>query len=584
MQQLTGLDASFIYAETARSPMHIAPLLIYDVSTAPNGFVRFKDILRTFEERLDRSPIFRRRLASVPLNLDHPYWVDDDHFDLEFHVRHIALPKPGDWRQLCIQIARLHARPLDRSRPLWEAYVIEGLDNVAGLPEGCFALFIKIHHACIDGVSGVQIVNAIHDLTPEPPPAAAKRKARPTEAAPGNLELLWNAYRANLRSPQKIARLIGEGIPAWQRVRTGEKEHRFHSLGEKERTRFNAAISPNRVFGAAVYDLEEIRAIKAAVEGATVNDVILAIVGGALREYLASKGELPAKSLVAGAPVNVRDDAETDSGGNLVSMMSISLCSDIADHLKRLQAVHGEALDSKAYHNAVGARLMTDVASNLPSQVAALGLRAAASTGLMAGMKPVFNTVVTNVPGPQVPLYMGGAKLVKSLGAGPCTDGLGLFHPVTSYNGEIAISFQACRELMPDPDFYEQCLRDTFEEMRDQVLGARAAKRGRRAKAAAGAKRKAGARTKKKAAAKAKAGGGTQTRAKTKAKAATSAKTKSRTKSTAEAATRARPKATGAGKSTTKRKAAARPKSAPKRAARSAPANKRSKASGGKAA
>ena len=574
MQQLSGLDASFLYAETARSPMHIAPLLIYDVSTAPDGFVRFKDILRTFEERLERSPVFRRRLASVPLNLDHPYWVDDDHFDLEFHVRHIALPKPGDWRQLCIQIARLHARPVDRSRPLWEAYVIEGLDNVAGLPEGCFALFIKIHHACIDGVSGVQIVNAIHDLTPEPPPIRTESKTRPTEAAPGNLELLWNAYRANLRSPRKIARLIGEGIPAWQRVRTGEREHRFHSLGDKERTRFNAAISPNRVFGAAVYDLREIRAVKAAVEGATVNDVILAIVGGAMRQYLDSKGELPTKSLVAGAPVNVRDDAEIDSGGNLVSMMSISLRSDIADHLERLQAVHEEALGSKAYHNAVGARLMTDVASNLPSQVAALGLRAAASTGLMAGMKPVFNTVVTNVPGPQVPLYMGGAKLVKSLGAGPCMDGLGLFHPVTSYNGEIAISFQACRELMPDPAFYEQCLRDTFEAMRDQVPAARKAKRGRRTRAAAGAKRKAGTRSAKNGAAKAKPGAGTRTKAKTKAKAAARARPKSTAKSSARTA------AGGVRGSTTRPKAAARPKSVTQRTARSAPAKKRSKAPG----
>jgi len=572
MQQLTGLDASFIYAETARSPMHIAPLLIYDVSTAPNGFVRFKDILRTFEERLDRSPIFRRRLASVPFNLDHPYWVEDDHFDLEFHVRHIALPKPGDWRQLCIQIARLHARPLDRARPLWEAYVIEGLDNVAGLPSGCFALFIKIHHACIDGASGVQIVNAIHDLSPEPPPARTERKTRPTEAAPGNLELLWNAYRANLRSPQKIARLIGEGIPAWQRVRTGERENRFHSLGEKERTRFNAAISSNRVFGAAVYDLREIRTIKAAVEGATVNDVILAIVGGALREYLASKGELPARSLVAGAPVNVRDDSETDSGGNLVSMMSISLRSDIADHLERLRAVHEEALASKAYHNAVGARLMTDVASNLPSQVAALGLRAAASTGLMAGMKPVFNTVVTNVPGPQVPLYMGGAKLVKSLGAGPCMDGLGLFHPVTSYNGEIAISFQACRELMPDPEFYEQCLRDSFEAMRDQVPGAGTVKR------------KAGAGTGKKAAAKKRAGAGARGGAKAKAKAAgKKARAKSKAKSAAKAAPGARPKARGARGSTATPKAAG-PRRSPKAKAGAAPARKRKNASGGRSA
>ena len=380
MQQLSGLDAGFLYAETTRSPMHIAQLMFYDVSTAPNGFVRCKDILRTFEQRLMRIPMIRRRLVNVPLNLDHPYWVEEDHFDLEFHVRHIALPKPGDWRQLCIQIARLHSRPLDLGRPLWEAYVIEGLDNVEGLPKGCFALFIKVHHACIDGTSGVEIINAIHDLTPHPPMEKHQRMvASDSETPPGNLELLWRAYRNNLRSPRRMAELIGDGLPALQRLRAAEKDNNIHSLGEKERTRFNQAITPNRVFGAAFFGLEEVRAIKSTFEGATVNDVLLTIVGGAMRDYLSSKGELPAKSLVAGAPVNVRDDSEVDSGGNVISMMSISLRSDIADPLERLKAVHEEAVASKAYHNAVGARLMTDVASKLPSQLVALGFRAAAA-------------------------------------------------------------------------------------------------------------------------------------------------------------------------------------------------------------
>jgi diacylglycerol O-acyltransferase len=196
----------------------------------------------------------------------------------------------------------------------------------------------------------------------------------------------------------------------------------------------------------------------------------------------------------------------------------------------------------------------------------------------------VFNTVVTNVPGPQVPLYMGGAKLVKSLGAGPCMDGLGLFHPVTSYNGEIAISFQACRELMPDPHFYEQCLRESFEAMRDQVPGAETAKRGRKAKAAGGTKRKAGTRAAKKRATKAKTGAGTGTAAKKKAKAATRASAKSRATSTAKAATRARTKAKGTGGATARPKAAARPKSARKGTAGPAPARKRKNASGGKSA
>ena len=177
MQQLTGIDTLFLTQETERTPLHISPLLIYDPSTAPGGSVRFKDILRLFESRLHLAPIFRRKLVQVPFDLDYPYWVETEDFDLEFHVRHIALPRPGDWRQLCIQVARLHARILDRSHPLWEAYVIEGLDNIEGLPKGSFALFLKMHHAAIDGVAGAEIIGAIHDTEPRavgrayPPPA-----------------------------------------------------------------------------------------------------------------------------------------------------------------------------------------------------------------------------------------------------------------------------------------------------------------------------------------------------------------------------------------------------------------------------
>ncbi|HEY7775740.1 MAG TPA: wax ester/triacylglycerol synthase family O-acyltransferase, partial [Kineobactrum sp.] len=468
MHQLSGLDATFLYAEVNNSPMHIAPLTIYDPSTTGSDVVRFKDILQTFASRLHRSPVFRRKLAMVPLNLDQPYWVEDENFDLEFHVRHIALPKPGDWRQLCILVARLHARPLDRARPLWEAYVIEGLDNVAGLPKGCFAMFLKIHHAAIDGASGVEIISAIHDLTPVPP-APRQEAPPPMDRGPGNLEMLWRAYKANLRAPLQLAKLVTQGIPAWRRVHAGVKTKKFRTLGEKERTRFNAAISPHRVFGAADFDLALVRQLKEAAPGATVNDVILSIVGGALRLYLQDKHELPERSLVAGAPVNVRQQSDTGSAGNQVSMMSIALRTDIADPLGRLQAVHDEAVASKAYHQAVGARLMTDMTQSLPAELAALAVRATLSSGLMAGMKPVFNTIVTNVPGPQVPLYMGGAKVVRSYGLGPCIDNLGLFHAVTSYNGQIAIAFQACRQMMPDPGFYEQCLYEAYKALQQAV-------------------------------------------------------------------------------------------------------------------
>ncbi len=475
MQQLSGQDASFLYAEVSYTPMHIGPLLIYNPSTTKEGEVGFKDVLATFEKRLDRSSVFKRKLDMVPLALDQPYWVEDENFDLEFHVRHLALPKPGDWRELCTLVGRIHSLPLDRNRPLWEAYVIEGLDNVEGLPPGCFAVFLKIHHAAIDGASGVEIMAALHDLEPYPKQLKPPKPLPPAEA-PTQFEKLWRAYLANIRAPLGLVKLITQGIPAWRRVHEGVKANRFKMLGEKERTRFNGDITPHRVGGAAIFDLEEIRRIKNEVEGATVNDVVLSLVGGGMRHYLMAKGELPEKSLVAGAPVNARDDKEKGGGGNVVSMMSISMFSDIADPVERLRAVHEGAVQSKAYLDAVGARLMTEAFESLPEGLTALGFRAALASGLLAGMKPIVNTVVTNVPGPQVPLYMGGAKLERTIAFGPPFAGTGLIHPVTSYNGQLTIAFQTCREMMDDPEFYEECLFKAFDELSKALPKKRAKK------------------------------------------------------------------------------------------------------------
>ncbi|MGB0921472.1 MAG: WS/DGAT/MGAT family O-acyltransferase [Alphaproteobacteria bacterium] len=465
LTQLSGMDAMFLYQELDNAPMHIAGLAIYDPATAPGGFVRFKDILNTFEERLHLSPIFRRRLVQVPLNLDHPYWIEDPNFDLEFHVRHIALPKPGDWRQLCIQTSRLFARPMDLNRPLWEATVIEGLDNMEGVPEGSYAIFTKMHHAAIDGASGAEITAAIHDLTPEP------RKLEPEETwvpdkEPTPAELLSRAYMNNLRTPFKMARVLSDAIPAISRVRAGVKSSELKSLGKKPKTRFNGPISAHRVFDGVNLSLEEVKAVKNAVEGATVNDVMLTTVGGALRKYLEHRHELPNGSLVAGAPINVRTEEEKGTGGNMINQMNVPLRTDIADPKERLQAVHEEAVASKAYANAVGARIMTDVTQSVPPAIAALGSRAAVEAGLTHRFNPPFNCIVTNVPGPQIPLYMGGAKLVRNYGFAPLTEGMGLTHPILSYDGMISIGFQACREMLPDPEFYAQCIQESFDDLK----------------------------------------------------------------------------------------------------------------------
>jgi len=477
MQQLSGLDASFLYLETPNAPMHIGSLAIYDQSTAPGGLVTFKSILRNIEERLHRARCFRQKLVKAPFDLDHPYWIEDADFDLEFHVRHIALPRPGDWRQLCIQTARLHARPLDMTRPLWEMTVIEGLDNVPGLPKGSYALVTKIHHAAIDGVSGAAIMAAIHDLEPGAAVPPEEEVWRP-DREPTLIELSARTTMNNLRQPFRFARVLRRSIPAFQSWRKQPPRISEDGNDEVPRTRFNGTVSPHRVIAGRSFPLDTVREIKKTVTGATINDAIITICGGALRRYLEEHGELPKHSLWAMTPVSVRTEGERGDAGNQVSAMTMSVRSDIADPAERLAAVTEGSRQSKAMANAVGARLLTDYTQFIPGSVANLAARAYSRFGVANRMRPFFNTVITNVPGPQVDLYWNHARLVANYGLGPVMDGMGIIHVVFSYCGGITITATACREMMPDPGFYAQCLDESFDELVAATLGTRAARDG----------------------------------------------------------------------------------------------------------
>ncbi len=469
MRQLSGLDASFLYLETANSPMHISSLSIYDPSDLEGGTVRFKQILENVEARVSEVPSMIERLVSVPFQLDHPYWKADGQFDSEFHIRHMALPSPGDWRQLCILISRLHALPLDRSKPLWEMYVIGGLDNIARMPKGCFAVFTKVHHAAVDGHTGTEIASVIHDLAPEihhpSTPVVFKQENNPSA-----IELLVKANINNIKQPFRFLSVARNTVPALGKAIAGMRSGRLERVSKIPRTRFNTNVSPHRVFDAEFLDFEDIRAIKNHCQPATVNDVALSIVGGALRKYLQAKNELPDISLAAMAPVNIRADDKLGTGGNQVSQMTVKLCTHIEDPLERLQAVNEGTRNAKELTQAIGAKTMTDYTQFIPSVLTASAARLASSWGMANRVKPVYNCVVTNVPGPQIPLYFTGAKMLASTGAGPAIDGMGLFNAITTYCGVMTISFTCCRVMMPDPAFYSQCIRDSFEELKNAVL------------------------------------------------------------------------------------------------------------------
>ncbi|MEP5568653.1 MAG: wax ester/triacylglycerol synthase family O-acyltransferase [Halioglobus sp.] len=472
MEQLSGQDAMFLHAEIDGLPQHIGGVSIYDQSTAPGGKVRFKQILSMLERRLHLSPIFRRKLAFVPGGLGRPYWVEDPDFDLEYHVRHIALPKPGDWRQLCILAARIHSQPLRRDKPMWEMYVIEGLNNVEGYPPGCFALLLKVHHCAMDGATGTQFMNIVHDMSPEtidpgdPPPWIVER--------PSRTRMLGRAYLDAWRKPGQAMGLIKDSIPAFRRIRDARKSGEVKFLEDKQATRFQGKISRHRVVGARKFDFEAVRAIKNSCPGATINDAMLAIVSGGMRKYLEDKEELPDETLVTGCPIDVRSAEERAAGGNMVGFMNVGLRSDIEDPAKRLAAIHEESKSAKAYAEALGPRFAVDLTDVLPGNVLSLAVRTASATGL-AEASVMFNTIVTNVPGAPFQLYMCGAELIDSISLGPLLPNVGLFQIVYSSvqdkKGTVTLSFTACRDMMPDPGFYAECVQKSFDELYAATVG-----------------------------------------------------------------------------------------------------------------
>jgi len=490
MKQLSGADAMFLQLEHGNNFMHVASLAIYDPSTAPGGKVRFKDVLRFFASRVEQFPQFRRRLVTVPLSLDRPYWVEESAIDVEFHVRHIALPHPGDWRQLCIQVARLHSRPLDRSKPLWEAYIIEGLHNVPGAPAGSFALYTKMHHAIIDGESGTELLKALHTLAPESisdadePAGGFVADREPTlpelysRALIQNIERLPSLARFSIDTARRVVSLGADAVgnlsefsaslvPQLRSLLAGDLSPLLSRLPPQ--TRFSGKVSAHRVFEAIALPLADFKAVRQQVGGVTLNDLFLAIVGGARNKYLGDKGELPDSSMIAGVPMTLRGGDKGGDRGNQVGFTFIPVHSDIVDPVQRLHAIAGSAQTSKRITDAVGKELARDLLEYLPAPL---------SGALVRNVKmPGIGLVVSNVRGPDVPLYMAGAQLVNYSPISIVIDGIGLNVTGFSYNGSMWICAVSSRETMPDPAFFAQCLRGAFDEIKSAAARHAAAKR-----------------------------------------------------------------------------------------------------------
>lgn len=463
MKQLSGLDSSFLYSETNNAPMHISTVSILDPSTAPGGKVRFKEIIEHIKGRLHLADYYRQKVVRVPFDADFPYWVNDEHFDPEYHIRHYALPAPGDWRQFCILLARINSRGLDLTRPLWEAYVIEGLDNIEGMPKGCFALLTKNHHAAIDGTSSAEIGATLCDTTNEAMVLQDDSNWAP-QTVPSDYELLTRAHFNNLMQPMKFMELIQKSIPAFSKAMDMVTKGEIAAPGDVPKTRFNDAVSQHRIFEGLTFSLAEMKSVRALVAGVTVNDVIVTVIGGGMRRYLEAKSELPTISMVAQCPINVRDDSDK-VGGNQIANMSVEMGTHISDAVERLLHVHTSTSNGKRYNQAIGAKTMTDFTNATTSNLMSLGAKVATENSLANQLEHKCNCVITNVPGPQIPLYIKGAKILGGWGMGPIMNGNGLFHTVGSYCGEVNLGITACRVMMPDPSFYRECIQASYDEL-----------------------------------------------------------------------------------------------------------------------
>ena len=470
MRQLAPGDAFMLYTEQPGSPNHIGSLGIFDPSTAPGGAVTFEQLVDYYKARMHLGKSFRRRMVRVPFDLDDPWWVEDSTFDVEYHLRHTALPAPGDWKQLSTLVARLHSRPLDLSKPPLEAWKIEGLKAGEGVPKGSIGILVRVHHTAIDGVGGIELMSALFQLNPDDPPPDVADTWHP-DRVPSPWELLGRAALSNVNKPVRFARGLARAIPKAVRV-TGQIRSREVKLPALmvPTTRFNAKVTPHRVFDSATFDLVDLKRIKASVPGATVNDAVITVCAGALRTFLGDLGELPEASLAAVVPMSLRTENEMGSEGNKVAQFFCDMHTDIAEPKARLEAVAETTKIAKGSQQALGAHALQQMSSVLPGALFGMALRANAEIGARSRSTGLLNTQISNIPGPPVPLYCAGAKMLGIYGLGPVVTGAALIHVIMSYCEKITFSFTSDREIMPDPAVYTSALVKSFEELREATL------------------------------------------------------------------------------------------------------------------
>lgn len=479
MQQLSGVDSGFLTMETGTTFGHVSSLTLFDGASFPKGSA-YRAIRDHIGSRIALIPPFRRRLVEVPFGLDLPYWIVDPDFDLDFHIRHIAVPPPGDDEQLADLAARIVGRPLDRSKPLWELYVIEGLAS------GDVAMLFKMHHATIDGKSSMDLWTTLLDTKADAEPVEVTTEESEGEAVPHPFELLARSYTSMMMRPAHLFRLQQDAFRAFGEFFLGRGNADQASLLDATRdafgmkgsepgpsrlatnpapsTPFNRSITAHRRVAWRSVSLPALKSIKRAF-GTTLNDVVMAICGGGLRRYLERHDALPAQPLIAVVPVSTRTGDEEDTYSNRVSTMMAEIATDEADPVKRLERCSRAMAGAKEMHEAVPADLLQDFARFAPPAVASQASRMVASLRLADRVDLPANVVISNVPGPRETLYNAGAALKAMIPVSTIGDGMGLNITVISYRDRLDFGLVSCRELVPDLWDLADDLVAAFEEL-----------------------------------------------------------------------------------------------------------------------
>jgi WS/DGAT/MGAT family acyltransferase len=467
VERLSGLDSAFLSFETPTMHMHVAGVVIIDPSGMPGGY----SFERIRAHVIERSPLIdgmRRRLAQVPFRVAHPYWVEDPSFDIDYHVRRVGLPAPGSQKELAECIGAIASMPLNRSRPLWEMHVIEGL------ADGSVAICVKMHHATVDGVSGANLMFHMFDLERDAPSREIPPDSWAPERPPGELGLFVRGLRDLVGWPVGLARLAPDTFLRVANLLLS----RLHGSGPgmavpftAPRTSFNATVTAHRSVAFGQVPLEDVKRVKAAF-GVKVNDVVLAVCAGALRRYLADGEELPDRPLMAAVPVSVHDATPERDGVNKVSAMLATLATDVPDAVERLRVIAAANEGAKREHNLVGAATLQQWAEYAAPNTFSLAARVYSSLRFADRHPVVHNVIISNVPGPPIPLYFAGARITGLYPLGPVMDGAGLNITVLSLEDTVGFGIIACKELVPEPELLVDRAREALAELVAAAEGA----------------------------------------------------------------------------------------------------------------